>query len=123
MTHAAAREGDPRGAVVRARTGGRTVLAAEHGTDPPHAREWSVHVSIFETADDTSARAVLLADAPEHLVATGRSRRSAQDRAVAEIGAEVAVARALRHLSESLLATAERDVEDRTGTDAQVRPT
>lgn len=38
------------------------------------------------------------------------------------IGDEVAVARALRHLADSLLARAESDIEAATGADAYVRP-
>lgn len=86
-------------------------------------RDWTVHVSVFEHEDDTEARAVLVADAPEHLVATGEAHRSPHDSPVAEIGDEVAVARALRHLADRLLDTAERDIEDLTGEDARVRRT
>ena len=93
------------------------------GAALPHVREWTVRVSIFEDADDTDVRAVLVADAPEHLVATGRSHRSPRDTPVPEIGDEVAVARALRHLADHLLAAAEQDIEDMTGKDAYVRPT
>jgi hypothetical protein len=38
------------------------------------------------------------------------------------IGDEVAVARALRHLADSLLARAESDISAATGTSAYVRP-
>ena len=41
---------------------------------------------------------------------------------MAGIGDEVAVARALRHLADTLLARAESDIEAATGTDAYVRP-
>lgn len=85
---------------------------------PGHVREWNVRVSIFESGDDTSATVVLLADAPEHLSARGTSHRSSDDPAVAEIGDEVAVARALHHLADRLLETAERDVQSVTGEDA-----
>lgn len=84
-------------------------------TGPGHVREWNVRVSIFESGDDTSATVVLLADAPEHLSARGTSHRSSDDPAVPEIGDEVAVARALHHLADRLLETAERDVESVTG--------
>jgi hypothetical protein len=86
-------------------------------------REWTVRVSIFESADDTSARAVLVADAPQRLVATGESHRSHRDEPVAEIGDEVAVARALRHLADTLMEAAEDDIASMTGQDAQVRRT
>jgi hypothetical protein len=38
------------------------------------------------------------------------------------IGDEVAVARALRHLADSMLARAESDIQAATGTAAYVRP-
>jgi len=90
-------------------------------TEPGHVREWHIRVSIFETGDDTTARVVLLSDAPEHLQAVGGSRRSEGDDPVPEIGDEIAVARALRHLADSLLDTAEHDIEAVTGEPAQVR--
>ncbi len=52
---------------------------------------------------------------------TAMSRRSTHDPAVPEIGDEVAVARALRHLADRLLDTAEEDIEAMTGEPAQVR--
>ncbi len=122
-------------AVVDAETAGTSAAPQEHeaagvpaaaraaaGSGMPHVREWTVRVSIFENADDTDVRAVLVADAPEHLVATGHSQRSPKDRPVPEIGDEVAVARALRHLADNLMGAAERDIEEMTGKDAQVRP-
>jgi len=88
----------------------------------PHVREWQVRVSIFEAGDDTSANVVLLTEAPTHLTARGQSHRGAADPAVPEIGDEVAVARALRHLADQLLETAAMDVEAVTGEDAHLRP-
>jgi hypothetical protein len=88
-----------------------------------HVHDWQVRVSLFETDDDTRATAVLLADSPEPLTARGTSRRGPQDRPVPEIGDEVAVARALRHLAQQLMATAEGDIEALTGEhDVRVRP-
>lgn len=92
------------------------------GTGPAHVREWQVRVSIFESGDDTSATVVLLADAPEHLSARGEARRSTDDTFVPEIGDEVAVARALRHLADKLMEAAETDIEMLTGEEAHVRP-
>jgi len=89
---------------------------------PPHVREWQVRVSIFETGDETSANVVLLTEAPTHLTARGQSHRGAGDPAVPEIGDEVAVARALRHLADRLLDTAAQDVEAVTGEHAHLRP-
>lgn len=93
---------------------------AEHALS--HAREWQVRVSIFESGDDTSATAVLLSDAPTHLTARGDSHRSAKDTLVPQIGDEVAVARALRHLADQLIEAAEQDIEVATGRDAYIRP-
>jgi hypothetical protein len=84
--------------------------------------EWTVRVSIFESGDDTSATAVLLSDSPLHITAKGESHRSPDDDVVPEIGDEVAVARALRHLAEKLVATAESEIEDMTGREAHIRP-
>lgn len=100
-----------------------SVPAAEAGaTGPGHVREWQVRISIFESGDETSASVVLLADAPEHLTARGQSHRSKDDSPVPEIGDEVAVARALRHLADKLLEAAETDVEMLTGEEARIRP-
>ena len=87
-----------------------------------HVREWQVRVSIFESGDDTSANVVLLSDAPTHLTARGQSHRGDRDTAVPEIGDEVAVARALRHLADQLLKTAAQDIEAVTGEDVVLRP-
>ncbi len=78
-------------------------------------REWSVRVTIFEQGDDTTATVALLADSPEALTAKGTSRRSGSDTEVAQIGDEVAVARALRRLADHLLTQAEQDIEATTG--------
>ena len=88
----------------------------------PHVREWHVRVSIFESGDDTSANVVLLTEAPTHLSARGQSHRGTRDPAVPEIGDEVAVARALRHLADQLLDTATGDVEAVTGEHPRLRP-
>lgn len=86
-----------------------------------HVREWSVRISIFESGDDTSANVVLLSDAPQQLRARGTSHRSSHDTSVPEIGDEVAVARALRHLADQLMDAAETDVSDMTGEEARIR--
>lgn len=90
---------------------------------PSHVREWSVRISIFETGDDTNAQAVLLADAPDHLRATGHSHRAHRDPSVPEIGDEVAVARALRHLADRLMTAADDDIEAVTGEEVHVQRT
>jgi hypothetical protein len=87
-----------------------------------HVREWQVRVSIFESGDDTSANVVLMTEAPGHLSARGQSHRNTGDASVPEIGDEVAVARALRHLADQLLDTAAQDVQALTGEHAHLRP-
>jgi hypothetical protein len=86
-----------------------------------HVREWNVRISIFEAGEDTSATVVLLSDSPEHLSARGTARRSSHDPGVPEIGDEVAVARALRHLADKLMEIAETDVSEMTGEEAHIR--
>ena len=88
----------------------------------PHVREWQVRVSIFESGDATSANVVLMTEAPTHLSARGQSHRNSGDESVPEIGDEVAVARALRHLADQLLDTAAQDVQAVTGEHAHLRP-
>ncbi len=87
-----------------------------------HVREWQVRVSVFESGDDTSANVVLLTEAPTHLTARGQSHRGVGDPPVPEIGDEVAVARALRHLADQLLETAAQDVEAVTGEHPHIPP-
>jgi hypothetical protein len=91
------------------------------GSEAGHVREWTIRVSIFESGDDTSANVVLLSEAPSHLTARGSSHRAPDDRSIPEIGDEVAVARALRHLADQLLETAEQDIEALTGDAARLR--
>ena len=99
-----------------------TAGAAE--TTLRHVREWQVRVSIFESGDETSANVVLLTEAPTHLPATGQSHHNTEDKSptVPEIGDEVAVARALRHLADQLLETAAQDIEAVTGQHADLQP-
>lgn len=87
----------------------------EAAAAPGVLREWTVRVTIFERGDDTTATVALLADDPEALTARGTSRRGRDDPADAHIGDEVAVARALRHLADQLLASAEHEIEASTG--------
>ena len=89
----------------------RTRSGAASGAGRVH--EWTIRVSILE-GDDTTATAVLLTDAPTELRTTGASHRSAGDPAIPQIGDDVAVARALHHLADQLLATATHAIEDST---------
>lgn len=102
-------------------TGGRDEPAPS--TARPHVREWTVRMSIVEAGDDTDAHAVLVADPAGPLTAWGRSHRAPEDRLDPEIGDDVAAARALRHLADLLMTTAESDISAVTGQDAQVRRT
>jgi hypothetical protein len=89
---------------------------------PATAHQWTVRISLFE-GDDTTARAVLVADPLEGIRATGVSHRRAQDPPEPRIGDEVAVSRALRHLADQLLERATRDIQDSTGEqDVHVSP-
>ena len=100
------------------------VMKVESGTAPSAqgSKIWRVQVSVVETGDNTRATAMLISDQPVELRGQGDSHRSPQDEPEGAIGDEVAVARALRHLADSLLAQAESDIEAVTGTDAYVRP-
>ena len=97
------------------------VTAHHHSLEVGHVREWNVRVSIFESGDETSANVVLIADSPEPLSARGTAHRSTHDLGVPEIGDEVAVARALRHLADKLMETAETDVSVMTGEEAHIK--
>ncbi len=81
----------------------------------PHVRSWRVSIDLFETGDDTTAHAVLVAEAPQQLDARGQAHRNPADAPVPEIGDEVAVARALRRLSDRLLEVASADIASAQG--------
>jgi hypothetical protein len=96
--------------------------ASDASAAPPTTHQWTVRISLFE-GDDTTARAVLVADPLEGIRATGVSHRRAQDPPQPRIGDEVAVARALRHLADQLLERATADIESSTGEeDVRVSP-
>ena len=80
-----------------------------------HVSSWSVTIDLFDNGPDTSAHAVLRSPAPQHLDAHGAAHRRPTDVDVPEIGGEIAVARALRHLADKLLATAADDIADIEG--------
>jgi hypothetical protein len=72
-------------------------------------KTWQVEVSVFESEGDTTAHAVLVAEVPG-VDATGRTYRNPHDADVPQIGDEIAVARALRRLSDRLLGVAAEDI-------------
>ena len=75
---------------------------------------WSVEIQLFEGDEDTSARATLISgqgsDRRRTVTGSGRAHRKAGDTPVAEIGAEIATARALRDLADRLLNVASEDI-------------
>ncbi len=99
-------------------------VTATHELEPaavvPHVRSWRVSIDLFETGDDTTAHAVLIAEAPQRLDARGQAHRNPADAAVPEIGDEVAVARALRRLSDRLLEVASADIATAQGNPAKL---
>jgi hypothetical protein len=92
-------------------------------TPPPHVRDWTVRIALFEEGDKTLARAVLDSTSTTPLEATGHSVRGSDDDPVPEIGDEVAVARALHRLANRLLDVATDDIAQMTGEhDVTLRP-
>ncbi len=79
------------------------------------AKQWSVQIYITEEGDETFARAVLSTRDHTHLTGAGRARRNPADQPVAEIGDELAVARALADLSGRLLSVTSADIAQLTG--------
>jgi hypothetical protein len=78
-------------------------------------KTWTVQVDIDEHEDRTRAVARLRTGAEPSLAATGLARLNPADHNVAEIGDELAVARALSELSHLLLDAAARDIEQTSG--------
>jgi hypothetical protein len=87
---------------------------------PPQARSWRVDIELFEAGDETTAHAVLVAEAPRRLDARGEAHRNPADAPVPVIGDEIAVARALRGLADRLLQTASADMSQTLGHQAAV---
>lgn len=83
-------------------------------------KTWRVEVTVFEAGDDTTAHAVLAAGAPG-VEARGSARRNPHDADVPLIGDEVAVARALRRLSDQLLHSASDDISAAEGQPVDLR--
>jgi hypothetical protein len=74
---------------------------------------WNVELLLSERDGVTHAEARLHTGLPEPLIAVGDARLSPDDPVdVAEIGYELAAARALTNLGRALLQTADADVED-----------
>jgi hypothetical protein len=82
-----------------------------NGDNPGHVRDdWTVEVSLDE--HDGQARATArLHGHDQESVGVGRSRLKTNDRFVAGIGDELAVARALSDLARQMMAAAAQDIE------------
>lgn len=80
-----------------------------------HVKTWHVEVFVFEEDEKTRARAVLTTDGPRVIEAMGTTRRNPDDVDIPEIGDEVAVARSLRGLADTLLGVASEDIADVEG--------
>jgi hypothetical protein len=85
------------------------------GERAAHTRSWRVNLDLYETEDETKAHAVLVAEASQRLDASGAAYRNPADRPVPEIGDEIAVARALRRLSDRLFELASADISGING--------
>jgi hypothetical protein len=73
---------------------------------------WTVELLLSERDGMTHAEARLHTGLPQPLTAVGTARLSPRDRLdVAEVGYELAAARALTQLGQGLLATAQLDVD------------
>ncbi|WP_353807633.1 DUF1876 domain-containing protein [Agromyces sp. SYSU T00194] len=81
---------------------------------------WDVTVEIDEEEDSTTALASILTPSGREVTGSGKAARNPLDPDVPAIGDELAVARALRDLSERLLHTTERDITNLTGEPAHV---
>jgi hypothetical protein len=86
-----------------------------------HVKKWSVDVFVYEGPGSTAANAVLRSGVEPALRAQGEARLRPGEHDVPEIGDEVAVARALRHLADTLLSTAEGDLETIEGHKVDLR--
>jgi hypothetical protein len=75
---------------------------------------WTVEIQLFEGDDLTTAKATLISGSGSNrrrtVQGSGRSHRKPTDADIAEIGAEIASARALRDLADRLLMAASEDI-------------
>jgi hypothetical protein len=82
---------------------------AEPTARPARKQSWVVTIDLAEIDQETRAHAVLVGE-PLHVDAEGTARRRPGEADVPQIGDEIAVARALRRLSDLLLGAAEVDL-------------
>lgn len=83
-------------------------------------KTWRIEVQLYEGDTDTRAHAVLVTDEP-HLEARGSAHRAPDDREDPLVGDEVAVARALRRLSDRLLQEASSTISLTEGRSVSLR--
>lgn len=74
-----------------------------------HKRSWQVEISIVERDGQTSAHATLVGDGPA-VQTDGQAHRNPSDSDVPVLGDEIAAARALRRLADTLLGEAAADI-------------
>jgi len=79
------------------------------------AKQWTVQVYITEDGDETLARAVLTTHGTETVTGRGEARRNPVDRAIPEIGDELAASRALEDLAIRLHDVASDDIVQMAG--------
>ncbi|MFC5749065.1 DUF1876 domain-containing protein [Actinomadura rugatobispora] len=75
------------------------------------AKKWNTQVFINERGNDTYVRAVLTTQDGTTIEGTGHARRNPADRAVPEIGDELAAGRAFLDLGHRLVTLAGADIE------------
>ena len=81
-------------------------VPAQHSAKA-RTKTWVVDVELVEDGPETTARAVLRVDDGRPVESRhGRAMRAPRDKELPHIGDEIAVARALRHLADTLLADA-----------------
>jgi Rv2632c-like len=108
----ASRRHEVRPARVRKALAGRIAALREEEAMEISTHTWTVELMLSDRDGVTHAEARLHTGLPSPLTATGDARLSPHDPVdVAEIGYELAAARALTHLGEALLRAADADVE------------
>ncbi|MGH8968950.1 MAG: DUF1918 domain-containing protein [Actinomycetes bacterium] len=92
------------------------------GASPPsRLKKWRVEVDVIEAGDETTAHVMLVEGCPAPLGADGHARRNPHDLQAADIGDEVAVARALHRLADGLLEMASADIATAEGHPVSLR--
>jgi hypothetical protein len=90
--------------------GGAAATPDQASESPSEVKKWHVDLYLYEHQDSTAAHAVLHSASRAQLDGRGAARLRPGEANVPEIGDEVAVARALRGLSDRLLAAASDDM-------------